>query len=93
MRLTTLVERALDARSGLFEALHAEGTDAYRLFHGVAEGRAGLTIDRYGPLVIAQTFREPLEAAEVGELEAVLRRRLAFEHELVCNHRGSLQRP
>lgn len=35
------------------------GTTAYRLFHGIAEGRPGLTIDRYGDRVLVQTFREP----------------------------------
>ncbi len=79
--------RALAAREPLLAALSADGTDALRLFHGVAEGWPGVAIDRYGPLVIAQTFREPLAAEDVAELEGFLRLRLA-PFEFVYNHRG-----
>jgi len=85
--LCAIIDRAIDARRELVERLHAEDTDAYRLFHGVAEGCEGLTIDRYGPLVLVQTFRAPLAGSDVAELEAHLRSRLAFDHELVYNHR------
>jgi 23S rRNA (cytosine1962-C5)-methyltransferase len=88
MELTLLVERALERRRELAERLHAEETDAYRLFHGVAEGCPGLTIDRFGPLVLAQTFRAPLESRAIDALEAELRSRLGFELEFVYNHRG-----
>ncbi len=67
-----LLETALQRRKPLLEALHAEGTDCFRLFHGVAEGLPGLTIDRYGPLLLAQTFREPLSPDEVRLLEGSL---------------------
>ena len=36
--LTDLLSAALSARAGLITALHAEQTDAYRVFHGTAEG-------------------------------------------------------
>ncbi len=36
-------------------------TDAYRLFHGVAEGAPGVTVDRYGTEVVVQVFRQDLE--------------------------------
>lgn len=79
---------ALSRRASLFEALHAEKTDAYRLFHGAAEGAPGLTIDRYGALILVQTFREPLVGSELAQLEADLRKKLSFDFALVYNHRG-----
>ena len=69
MDLAALVESALDRRAQLLERLGAEGTDAYRIFHGSAEGREGLAIDRYGPLILVQSFREPLEEDEGRALE------------------------
>jgi hypothetical protein len=41
-----------------------EDTDAWRIFHGVTEGRPGLSIDRYGPLLLAQIWFDPPSAAE-----------------------------
>lgn len=81
------IDRALAAREPLLERLAADGTDAFRLFHGAAQGCPGLTIDRYGPLVLVQTFREPLVADDVLRLEEHLRRRLP-DIEFVYNHRA-----
>ena len=53
------VRVALRARSTLLPAMHAEGTTCYRLFHGSVEGAPGCTLDRYGDLLLWQTFREP----------------------------------
>ncbi len=85
--LHELVDRALAAREPLAAELAAQDTDAYRLFHGIAEGRPGLTIDRYGALVLVQTFREPLPTVEIVALEAHLRRRLS-PFEFAHNHRA-----
>ncbi len=60
--LISALGHALDARQGLITQLHAEGTDAYRLFHGTVEGRSGLTVDRYGSLILVQSFHGPLAA-------------------------------
>ena len=59
---------AFVAREALINQCHAEQTDAYRLFHGSVEGYPGLTVDRYGELLIAQTFHRPLEAAQLEAL-------------------------
>ncbi|MDQ5904444.1 MAG: rRNA (cytosine1962-C5)-methyltransferase, partial [Pseudomonadota bacterium] len=59
--LLTLLAAALEARSDLLPRLQAEETDAYRLFHGTAEGMPGLTIDRYGNLLLVQTFHQSLD--------------------------------
>jgi len=58
--LVTPLAAALDARADLIARLHAEQTDAYRLFHGSVEGHPGLTVDRYGELLLVQSFHSPL---------------------------------
>jgi 23S rRNA (cytosine1962-C5)-methyltransferase len=64
---------AFVAREALLNQCHAEHTNAYRLFHGSVEGRvgheSGLTVDRYGELLIAQSFHRPLEPAQLDALE------------------------
>lgn len=52
---------ALASRRELIEQLHGQGTDCYRLFHGSQEGVPGLTLDRYGPQLLIQSFHQPLE--------------------------------
>ena len=68
--LSASLDAAFQARQALMARLLAEGTDAYRLFHGTVEGRPGLTVDRYGSLVLVQSFHSPLSDAEEVELEA-----------------------
>lgn len=68
--LTTHLAAALDARAALIAQLDAEQTDAYRLFHGTVEGESGLTVNRYGDLLLAQTFHRALTAEELAALEA-----------------------
>ena len=80
--------RAFERRATLLESLAAEGTDCFRLFHGISEGLEGLTVDRYGGLVLAQTFREPLEPAAVARLEEALRAALPWPFAFAYNHRG-----
>jgi len=60
---------ALEARRALITRLAAEHTDAYRLFHGTVEGQPGLTVDRYGSLILAQSFHGPLAPDCLAELE------------------------
>ncbi|HXE37568.1 MAG TPA: class I SAM-dependent methyltransferase [Azonexus sp.] len=67
--LTDLLQAALDARQSLIERLHAEDTNAYRLFNGSTENRPGLTVDRYGDLLLIQTFHEPLDGHDRSEIE------------------------
>ena len=64
-----LLARALAARADLIARLDAEQTDAYRLFHGTVEGESGLTIDRYGELLLVQTFHRALGADELAAIE------------------------
>jgi 23S rRNA (cytosine1962-C5)-methyltransferase len=68
--LIPLLATALDARAELLPRLHAEQTDCYRLFHGSVEGHPGLTIDRYGELLLVQCFHSPLAADTLTALAA-----------------------
>jgi 23S rRNA (cytosine1962-C5)-methyltransferase len=90
--LPQLVESAIAARAQLCATLAGEGTDSYRLFHGAAEGREGLAIDRYGTLVLVQMFREPLSDAERAELEPLLRARVPEAMEIAFVERGARER-
>ena len=71
--MSTLTEQlqAADARrAALITRLAEEHTNAYRLFHGSAEGRPGLTIDRYGDVLLLQTFHHPLSDDEHAAIQA-----------------------
>jgi 23S rRNA (cytosine1962-C5)-methyltransferase len=59
---------ALVNRQHLLSELHQQGTDCYRLFHGSQEGIGGLTIDRYGPQLLIQSFHQSLDSAQVQAL-------------------------
>jgi 23S rRNA (cytosine1962-C5)-methyltransferase len=61
---------ALEARGELLGRLHAEGTDAYRVFHGTVEGQPGLTVDRYGDLLLVQSFHQSLAPEELAAVES-----------------------
>ena len=70
--LTERLTLASARREALVEGLQAEGTDAWRLFHGVAEGRPGLSIDRYGDTLLAQIWFDPPDEAERAAVEEAL---------------------
>jgi 23S rRNA (cytosine1962-C5)-methyltransferase len=89
MSLREPFQRALQARADLLPRLHAEGTDCYRLLHGIAEGVPGVTVDRYGDVLLVQSFRAPLAPADVEELQALAARELGVALAAVCNHRGA----
>ena len=91
--LLPLLESARERRTELAARLAAEGTDAWRLFHGIAEGHPGLTLDRYGPLVLAQTFRAPLTEGEVDTVRGFVRDRFPECPVLAWNHRGPEPHP
>ncbi|WP_024672569.1 class I SAM-dependent rRNA methyltransferase [Pseudomonas syringae] len=79
---------ALDNRESLLAELHLQGTDCYRLFHGSQEGASGLTIDRYGPQLLVQSFHTRLERDALLELHAQVNARLGLETLLVYNDRS-----
>jgi 23S rRNA (cytosine1962-C5)-methyltransferase len=67
--LTDLLQAAFAARQPLIARLHGEDTNAYRLFNGSSEKRPGLTVDRYGDLLLIQTFHDALDNAERVAIE------------------------
>jgi 23S rRNA (cytosine1962-C5)-methyltransferase len=68
--LSGRLSAAFSARKALLSRCAAEGTTAYRLFHGSAEGCGGLTIDRYGEVLLIQSFHRTLEDDELAEIVA-----------------------
>jgi len=86
--LSDLLANALAHRSTLLSQLELEQTDCYRLFHGSVEGVAGLTIDRYGDLILVQSFHKPL----TDEILTIIRRFYADVHprfDLIYNDRSA----
>lgn len=79
---------ALDNRQSLLAELHQQGTDCYRLFHGSQEGASGLTLDRYGPQLLVQSFHTRLERDALLELHAAVNARLGLDLLLVYNDRS-----
>ena len=69
-QLTDLLQTAFDARQSLIERLHSEDTNAYRLFNGSTEHCPGLTVDRYGDLLLIQTFHAPLDGHDRVAIES-----------------------
>lgn len=67
-------------RASLLEQLESEGTDCYRLFHGVTEGWPGVAVDRYGPQVLVTTFRERLSPEQELLLTEALPGPVVFRH-------------
>lgn len=59
--LEQALRAAYRSRQTLLAELHGQATDCYRLFHGSQEGVPGLTVDRYGPQLLVQSFHQPLE--------------------------------
>lgn len=87
-----LLERALARRVELRARLAAERTDCFRLLHGLAEGRPGLSIDQYGALVLVQTFREPLADGELERIASFARERVRPDSVIAWNHRAGWPR-
>ena len=72
MNLADLLTAAIERRRPLLARLHEEGTDCVRLLHGVAEDAPGVTVDRYGPILLVQTWRAPLADGEADDLPDLL---------------------
>ncbi|MGH8348767.1 MAG: class I SAM-dependent methyltransferase, partial [Pseudomonas sp.] len=86
--LNQALRAALDQRQDLLAELHQQGTDCYRLFHGSQEGAGGLTIDRYGPQLLVQSFHQPLERETLLQLHEAINQHLGFATLLVYNDRS-----
>ncbi|WP_439860910.1 class I SAM-dependent rRNA methyltransferase [Pseudomonas sp. MBLB4136] len=86
--LDQALRAALDNRQALLAELHQQGTDCYRLFHGSQEGAGGLTLDRYGPQLLVQSFHQSLERAQLLRLAEQCREHLNEPLLLVYNDRS-----
>ena len=86
--LNQALRAALDHRQDLLAELHQQGTDCYRLFHGSQEGAGGLTIDRYGPQLLVQSFHQALERDALLHIHQTINQYLGFETLLVYNDRS-----
>ena len=84
---------ALTRRNDLLAQLAAEDTDCVRLLHGVAEGAPGTTVDRFGPVLLVQTWRELLEEGELEAMASVVDAALGVSLLPVWNHRGETSHP
>ena len=81
------IRDALNRRHAFFKKQHEEGTNCYRLFHGATEGIPGLSIDRYGSVLLIQTWRDPLEEEQVSSIAKLIRDELSISLSAVWNHR------
>lgn len=79
---------ALRRRTDALAALHAAGTDCYRLLHGAVEGHPGLTVDRYGPVLLVQTWRDPVDPSAVRAAADRVQGALDVPLTPVYNHRA-----
>lgn len=86
--LIQALRAALDARSSLLDSLHAQGTDCYRLFHGSQEGAGGLTVDRYGPQLLVQSFHQTLVREDLLAMYRAVEHHLQVSLLLVYNDRS-----
>lgn len=86
--LDQALRAALHNRQHLLAELHQQGTDCYRLFHGSQEGAGGLTIDRYGPQLLVQSFHQSLSHDELLQLAEQCQTRLDEQLLLVYNDRS-----
>jgi len=86
MSLAEALQRAHDVRQPLLHRLHTEDTNCFRVFHGVAEGRPGLAIDRYGDTMLGQLWGAPLDDAEREAISDAL-------GEVIWRYRGTAQPP
>ncbi|MDD1023071.1 class I SAM-dependent methyltransferase [Pseudomonas sp. TNT2022 ID1048] len=86
--LNQALRAALDHRKDLLAELHQQGTDCYRLFHGSQEGAGGLTVDRYGPQLLVQSFHQTLERDALLQLHETINQQLNQSTLLVYNDRS-----
>ena len=86
--LDQAVHAALANRQALIAELHGQQTDCYRLFHGTQEGAGGLTVDRYGPQLMVQSFHQPLKREALLAIHAQVNASLGLDTLLVYNDRS-----
>lgn len=91
--LSTSLQQALGRRSPLFQQFQHENTDSYRLFHGSSEGHPGLTIDRYGPQLLIQSFHHSLDESTQQEISENMQRHFVAEEVVYQDRSQKKQTP
>lgn len=86
---TSLYQKAWQKREALFDRCEAEQTNCYRVFHGTAEGMPGVTVDRYGPQLLVQSFHRPVSELPMEALLAFYRARLPDIEHVAINDRSA----
>ncbi|MCQ4265165.1 SAM-dependent methyltransferase [Stutzerimonas stutzeri] len=86
--LDQALRAAFDSRRPLLDELQQQGTDCYRLFHGSQEGASGLTVDRYGPQLMVQSFHQPLDARSLQAIHEEAIRFIGQPLQLIYNDRS-----
>jgi 23S rRNA (cytosine1962-C5)-methyltransferase len=85
--LKTLIDQAWQNRSDLKVQWQKEQSDCYRIFHGTNEGLPGTTLDRYGSLLILQTFHQPLSESQLEQATEFAKQEFPKLH-LIYNDRS-----
>lgn len=83
------LEGALARRVDLIEKFAGEQTDCYRLLHGASEGQPGLTVDRYGPQILVQSFHRAYEPDAMLALGARAAKLLGLDAHVVYHDRSA----
>ena len=81
------LQKGLYRREAFFSAAATDKTNCYRLLHGATEGLPGISIDRYGSIIVFQTWRNELCNEELSQLRAVIQKHFQEEFHFVWNHR------
>lgn len=86
--IVSLLERALEARSALFDTRHES---AFRLFNGFTEGNPQLVIDLYGSTLVIHNYVDtPTEGKSLAEQVAqYLDKQLSWLHAGIVKTRNS----
>ena len=86
---------ALHQRQSFFEACENDNTTCYRLFHGAVERWPSVTIDRYGDVLLFQTWRSELNDDVVGQMADFIEEKLEHTFYVLCadrRKRGQVER-
>jgi 23S rRNA (cytosine1962-C5)-methyltransferase len=86
LSISQLIERALAARTDLFDARHET---ALRLFNGFYEGEPSLVVDLYARTLVVHNHADPPEAGQGAAMQAqqLLRERLPWVRAVVWKTR------
>lgn len=88
-QLQQLLAKAWASRRGLLGDLERGGGDCYRIFHGVAEGMPGVSVDRYGSQILIQSFHHSLTPSQISNIDSFFRAKFASIDQLIYHDRSA----